>query len=321
MTSRPGRAGFSMMRRASLAAAFVIMMAGGGAAQTDVAVLVDRAVAYVERFQENFGSVVAEERYEQRLRRVPIPGNTSTQQRGGGGPQETTLVSDFLLVEVKGEGWLPFRDVFERDGKQVRDREARLATIFLKGGRNAIDQARAVMDEGARYNIGNINRNINTPTLALAFLTERHRGRFEFKLGQARRFRSRRRDRVREKARPTFVATTGGRDLPVSGTLLDQTRPTARSFVPNWTPSTPPSRRTSPSRIRRTTGSGCLRPSAWRNATARPRDPMEVHGVATYSRFRRFQVSTSEELAPGTTPTTQPPNSQAESPEPKADGR
>jgi hypothetical protein len=32
----------------------------------------------------------------------------------------------------------------------------------------------------------------------------------------------------------------------------------------------------------------------------RPRDPMEVQGVATYSRFRRFQVSTTEELAPST---------------------
>jgi hypothetical protein len=29
----------------------------------------------------------------------------------------------------------------------------------------------------------------------------------------------------------------------------------------------------------------------------RGRDPVEVRGVATYSRFRRFQVSTSEEVA------------------------
>ena len=35
------------------------------------------------------------------------------------------------------------------------------------------------MDEGARYNIGNINRNINTPTLPLPFLTERQRHRFD----------------------------------------------------------------------------------------------------------------------------------------------
>ena len=78
-------------------------------------------------------------------------------QRGGGGPTETVLVSDFLLVQVPGEGWLPFRDVFERDGKQVRDREERLAALFLKGSsRSAFEQARAIMDEGARYNIGNV---------------------------------------------------------------------------------------------------------------------------------------------------------------------
>ena len=130
--------------------------------------LLDRASRYVESFQRNFGSVVAEERYEQTLRRV-IGGNTTSVQRGGGGPMETVLVSDFLLVQVPGEGWLPFRDVFERDGKQVRDRQERLAALFLKGSsRSAFEQARAIMDEGARYNIGNVARNINMPTLAAA---------------------------------------------------------------------------------------------------------------------------------------------------------
>ena len=129
-----------MLRRLTIAAALVVALANAAAAQTDVSVLVNRASTYVERFQQSFGSVVAEERYEQKLRRIPNPTSTSVQQRGGGGPAETTLVSDFLLVEVKGEGWLPFRDVFERDGKPVRDREQRLAAIFLKGGRDAFSR-------------------------------------------------------------------------------------------------------------------------------------------------------------------------------------
>jgi hypothetical protein len=309
-----------MTQRAGLAAVFVISVANAAAAQTDVAVIVDRAVAYVERFQKNFGSVVSEERYEQKLRRAPVPGNTSVQQRGGGGPQETTLVSDFLLVEVTGEGWLPFRDVFERDGKAVRDREARLATIFLKGGRNAFEQARAVMDEGARYNIGNINRNINTPTLALAFLTERHRHRFEFKLGKRDDADPGVEVEFRETARPTFVATTGGRDLPVrgrfwiseaDGTVLRSELDAVDTGVDAHITVT----------YQKDEGIGLFAPSRMEERYRRPRDPMEVHGVATYSRFRRFQVSTSEELAPGSTPNSQSPNSQAESPEPKADGR
>jgi hypothetical protein len=298
--------------RAALAAACVLALTNTVATETgeskgqggskeqeppsSVGALVERAVSYVERFQQNFGSVVSEERYEQRLRRIPVPGNSSMQQRGGVGPQETTLVSDFLLVEVKGEGWLPFRDVFERDGKPVRDREQRLAAIFLKGGRNAFDQARAVMDEGARYNIGNVSRNINTPTLTLAFLTSRHRGRFEFKLGKQDDTDPGVEIEFRETARPTFVATTGGRDLPVrgrfwvseaDGTVLRSELDAIDTGVEAHIIVT----------YQKDDGIGLFVPARMEERYRRPRDPMEVYGVATYSRFRRFQVSTSEELA------------------------
>jgi hypothetical protein len=285
-----------VMRRAGLAAAFTLSIASGAAAQTDVATLVDRASTYVEAFQQNFGSIVAEERYEQKLRRVPSATNTTVQQRGGTGPQETTLVSDFLLVEVKGEGWLPFRDVFERDGKPVRDREQRLAAIFLKGGRDAFDQARAIMDEGARYNIGNINRNINAPTLSLAFLTARHRHRFEFKLGKRDDSDPGIEVEFRETARPTFVATTGGRDLPVrgrfwiseaDGTVLRSELDALDTGVEAHITVT----------YQRDDAIGMFVPARMEERYRRPRDPLEVQGVATYSRFRRFQVSTSEELA------------------------
>lgn len=301
-----------MRRRAGLAAAFVVTAANAAAAQTDVSVLIDRAGAYVEQFQRDFGSVVAEERYEQKLHRIPNPTNTSVQQRGGSGAQETTLVSDFLLVEVKGEGWLPFRDVFERDGRRVRDREERLAAIFLKGGRNAFDQARAVMDEGARYNIGNINRNINTPTLPLAFLTERHRRRFEFKLGKRDDSDPGVEIEFRETGRPTFVATTGGRDLPVSGRFwISEADGTVLRTELNALDTGVEAHITVT--YQKDDGIGLFAPARMEERYRRPRDPMEVQGVATYSRFRRFQVSTSEELAPST-PNSQTPNPQIREP-------
>ena len=300
------RIALRVTHRAALAVAFVVALTIAAVAQSggskgqdppyDSAALVDRAVAYVEHFHQNFGSVVAEERYEQRLRRIPMPGSSTVQPRGGSGPQETILVSDFLLVEVKGEGWLPFRDVFERDGKPVRDREARLASIFLKGGRNAFDQARAVMDEGARYNIGNVSRNINTPTLTLAFLTERHRGRFEFKLGKQDDAEPGVEIEFREKARPTFIATTNGRDLPVrgrfrvndaDGTVLRSELDALDTGVEAHIIVT----------YQKDDGIGLFVPARMEERYRRPRDPIEVYGVATYSRFRRFQVSTSEELA------------------------
>jgi hypothetical protein len=178
----------------------------------------------------------------------------------------------------------------------VRDREARLATIFLTGDRNAFEQARAIMNEGARYNIGNINRNINTPTLPLAFLTGRHRARFEFKLGKRDDSDPGIEIEFKETARPTFVATTGGRDLPVrgrfwineaDGTVLRTEMDAVDTGVEAHITVT----------YQNDDGIGFFVPARMEERYKRPRDPMEVHGVATYSRFRRFQVSTSEELA------------------------
>src|SRR5262245_9760080 len=75
----------------------------GPAAAQDASALVDRAAAYVEVFQRDFGAMVAEERYEQAIR--PVAGSVTRSGRGVAGPQQTVLVSDFLLVQVPGEGW------------------------------------------------------------------------------------------------------------------------------------------------------------------------------------------------------------------------
>jgi len=283
------------MRLAALATAISLTFAVTSRAQGTFEEVLAKAGAYVESFQRNFGSVVAEERYEQTIRRVIS--SSTTMQRGGGGPAETVLVSDFLLVQVPGEGWLPFRDVFERDGKQVRDRQERLATLFLNGSsRTAMDQARAIMDESARYNIGNIARNINVPTLPLPFLTSVFRGRFAFKAGK-------REDgdpgvviEYKETGRPSFITTTGNRDLPVNGRFWvnEQDGTVLRTelhavdtsveahIVVTYEPDA---------------GTGLRVPVRMEERYRRGRDPAEVRGVATYSRFRRFSVSTSEEVA------------------------
>lgn len=281
------------MRLAALATAIGFVLIPTAHAQVSLEELLARAGAYVESFQRNFGSVVAEERYEQTMRRAP-GSNTTSVQRGGSGPTQTVLVSDFLLVQVPGEGWLPFRDVFERDGKQIRDREERLAKLFLGGSRNAIDQARAIMNEGARYNIGNIERNINTPTLPLPFLTML-KGRFTFKLvkredddpGEVIEFK--------ETGRPTFITTAGNRDLPVNGRFwVDARDGTVLRTELHAVDTSVEAHITVNYEL--DAGTGLRVPARMDERYRRGRDPNEVRGVATYSRFRRFQVSTSEEI-------------------------
>jgi hypothetical protein len=283
-----------MMRRVGLAAAALILACVPVShAQVDVQALVAKAGAYVARFEREFGSMVAEERYEQSVR--PNLG-TAVRSNRSVGPMQTVLVSDFLLVQVPGEGWMPFRDVFEKDGQKIRDREERLAKLFLNGGtRSAFEQAKTLMAEGARYNIGNIDRNINLPTLPLAFLTDLHRTRFDFKVGK--------RDAAEgtvlefdEKTRPTYISTTGGRDLPVEGRFwVDEATGTIRKSELNALDTMVEARIIVTYQL--DGGTGLWVPAKMEERYRRPRDASEVHGVATYSRFRRFSVSTSEEVA------------------------
>jgi hypothetical protein len=278
--------------RSVLVAALVLLASLPGRAQSTSPEVLTRVSAYVQEFYRSFGSVVAEEKYEQTIRRAPGANGTSV-QRGGSGPTTTTLVSDFLMVQVPGQGWLPFRDVFERDGQQVRDREERLAKIFLSGSRASFEQARAIMDEGARYNIGNIQRNINAPTLVLTFLTDEQRGRFSFKLGKPD-------DEgavidFREIGRPTFVRTTNDRDLPVNGKLwVDEQTGTIRRTELQAVDTTVEAHITVT--YLQDSALGMWVPSRMEERYRRGRDTTEVRGMATYSKFRRFQVTTSENI-------------------------
>jgi hypothetical protein len=262
----------------------------------DVSGIVARATDYVDQFQMEFGSVVSEERYQQRIR-----GGLGSRSTRNSGPTDTVLVSDFLLVQIPGEGWLPFRDVFERDGSKLRDREDRLATLFLKGSdRSTFDQARRIMNESARYNIGSIERNINTPTLVLQFLTPLHKYRFRFVV--AGEVNGQTVVEFTETERPTFISTTGGRDLPVSGrfwaetgtgvvtkTELDAVDATVTAHIAVT--------------YRRDEALGMLVPARMEERYNRPGDSAQITGTATYSRFRRFQVTTSEDVgAPADSP-------------------
>ena len=254
--------------------------------------LVARVGAYVSQFYRSFGSVVAEERYEQAVRRAP-GSSTSSVRRGDNGPIATTLVSDFLLVQVPGEGWMPFRDVFERDGHQLRDREERLAKIFLSGSRDSLDQARAIMNESARYNIGNVQRNINVPTLSLVFLTDDQRPHFSFKIGKSE-------DEgvvieFRETARPTFIRTANDRDIPVNGRLwVDEQDGTIHKTELHAVDTNVEAHITVTYSM--DPGLGVWVPSRMDERYRAGRDSMEVRGTATYSKFRRFQVKTSENI-------------------------
>jgi hypothetical protein len=260
-------------------------------AQSEVDALVDRAAAYVEQFQRRFGTMVTEERYEQSIQEAITIGARSRPQM-----ERVVLVSDFLLVQVPGEGWMPFRDVFERNGQKLRDREERLANLFLNGSsRSSVEQARQIMLESTRYNIGTIERTINLPTLPMVFLTAAHRSRFQFELVK--------RDaedgtlvQFREVRGPTYISTRNGRDMPSTGRFwLDEATGAIRRTELDVEDSAVEAHIKVAYRL--DAGLGVWVPVRMEERYRDRGSASEVRGVATYSRFRKFQVSTSEELA------------------------
>jgi len=98
------------------------------------------------------------------------------------------LRSDILFMQDEAFGWVEFRDVAERDGSPVRDREERLLALFSKPNADRLKQAQRIVAEGARFNInpGNfrLNRTINLPLTALRFLRSADQYRSAFKVGQ-----------------------------------------------------------------------------------------------------------------------------------------
>src|SRR5262249_50835651 len=112
--------------------------------------IIERATRYVQEFMQRFSSVVAEERYLQET--------TNPFRR-------RQLKSDFLLVTPPGSNdWFQFRDVFEVDGRQVKDREDRLAKLFFEESPDAAGRATQLRRESARYNLEDVGT-LNMPLI------------------------------------------------------------------------------------------------------------------------------------------------------------
>ena len=136
--------------------------------------ILQRAGSYVEAFQQQLSGIVAEETYVQQI--VPVPGMNARGLR-----VRRRLRSDLLLLRPEGAAtWVQFRDVFEVDGEAVRDRQGRLARLFLRGGLSAAKQVEEIRAQSARYNIGSVARTMNVPVLPLAVLAPSSQPRFSF---------------------------------------------------------------------------------------------------------------------------------------------
>ena len=189
--------------------------------------IIGSAMRYVIAYEQKFTLLAADETYVQELQRPPNPGDNLSRtnpgggMRAGGAMSRLVIKSDFLLVQLggDGEGWMPFRDAYEVKGAKVRNRDERLLKLFEGGDQERFEKAAKLNEATASHNLGNVARTINIPTLAMMFLHPRVNERFEFTDEGEETIAGRvlRRAAYREVARPTLIKTTRGRDLALTG--------------------------------------------------------------------------------------------------------
>jgi hypothetical protein len=254
---------------------------------------------YVMRYQRDFAGIVAEETYAQDSR---LGGRFDKHgQLRSRGSKHRELKSDLLLVRPEGaDGWIQFRDVFEVDGREVRDRTDRLAKLFLQPSASTARQVGKIMEESARYNVGTIVRNVNVPVLALRVLLPQNQHRFLFnhvEVSDNSRAAGTWAIDYREVAPGTMIRTGGGQDLPAHGRFWIEPD-TGRVLVSTLKAGN----RNVSSEIDVIYGHepalGVLVPREMRESYEQADDGAAVTAVATYSNFRQFQVKVDEKIAP-----------------------
>jgi len=265
--------------------------------EPDLAEILGRVSAYVDVYQARLAGIVSEEQYRQSVRRS---GRTSSMT-------SRRLRSDLLLVRPSESGpWLQFRDVFEVDGKPVRDRDERLLKLFVQATGDPREQALAIAMEGARYNIGPLVRTINVPVLALAFLSEANQPRSRFsraKPGNLKRFDGLADARdvwavsFRETAPDTLVRGDRDADVPSQGRAwVDGS--SGRVLATEHVTRSPQILTKVEVTYKPQSDLPVFVPTEMREQYQFRTYDVTITGTATYGHFRQFRVTTEEKPKP-----------------------
>ena len=201
--------------RAALAIV-VVLAASVNAQSLPVETLLDRMAAYLHEYENELSSVVADERFQQRV--------VYTRAYKNGLPvtddERRRLDSEIGFLRLPGGlDWLGFRDVRKINGKEISASQKRI-TESLASTTDVMKQARAIADASAQHNLG-VPRTTNVPTAALEIIHPRNYSAHQFELKGN--------DTVRktkvavlaftEKRRPPLVSAYGGQELVSSGRI------------------------------------------------------------------------------------------------------
>ncbi len=138
--------------------------------------VIQRAADYVAKYQEELGNLIGTEEYSQNV----MWKSTSGRVTGMIVKREQRRVSsDFLMIEV-GHNWEALRKTNRVDGRKVSDVQPDFETVFDDSPQANTKRFNQMKADSTKYNIGDIQREVNLPTFALEVLRPTEVPRFEF---------------------------------------------------------------------------------------------------------------------------------------------
>jgi hypothetical protein len=182
------------------------LLAVPAAAGEDARAVLARVREYIAWYDRQLAALVADEHYVQ-------TGSVADAQSPVAGDRRV-LESEFGWVAVPAlRDTIGVREVRRVDGRPVAS-AYRLRALLERPQADALSEVRAILAESATHNVGDVRRNINFPTFALAYLRNPREHATKWRAVRSG-------DRVdlhfEERGRSTLVHTPGGTRTPARG--------------------------------------------------------------------------------------------------------
>lgn len=260
------------------------------------------ASGWTSRFEQSLSGMLFRERYLQRSmvahtarqgesmsELIKIPENTTRNI-----PREVLLEANMFMIKLPAApDFVFYRDVYRVGTEDVGDHTERLQKLLLAGTAESFQQARAITNASARFNLAGVRRNVNVPTMAFEYLAPASLANL--------RVRAIARDKIndldiivvefQEAARPTLVRGPNNEDVPASGKywIHAQSGAVVRAQVV-LDAKTSKGRVDVKLELNKELGAWVPKEmtEAWETG------PQSVTGLAQYDRFQRLNVSTAE---------------------------
>jgi len=203
---------------ASVMTAFVALIAFlGPQTSPELASVLQRATDYVTRYEAELGNLIGAEEYVQNaVWLAPTArGNNQVAKR-----LQRRISSDFLIIQV-GREWAAVRKTNRVDGSRLKQTEPAFEDAFDDSPDGNEKRLLIMKGESTQFNIGDILREINLPTVALKVLRKNEVSRFVFERAGSGKVEGTQAwaVRFREQADPTLVIGGKGEFLYSNGTL------------------------------------------------------------------------------------------------------